>query len=104
MGYLSIDGGAMACPTGTGEECVPFSAFDLGAEVDPEHALDLIEQSEAVNAMLLEVVQRPEISGFYSQRFNPVLGLRDKSISVRGKPARDVLWYWYPRITGSLPE
>jgi hypothetical protein len=26
--------------------------------------------------------------------------LQDKSASVHGKPAADILWYWFPRLLG----
>ncbi|MGD8759138.1 MAG: hypothetical protein PVJ07_02675 [Anaerolineales bacterium] len=102
--YLSLDGGAGACPPLPEDECRPASDFDLGANPDPELTLDLHEQAKAINAVLLEISARPEVLGIYVRRYNATVALHDMSASVNGKPARDVLWYWYPRLMGALQE
>ena len=56
--------------------------------------------SAAINAVLLAAYGRETISGFYVAGFHPAVALQDKSTSVRGKPAQQMLGYWYPRITG----
>jgi hypothetical protein len=99
--YLSLDGSAMACapyPDGT---CRPPESFDLGAVVDPDLTLDLEEQARAFNAVIAEAYARPEIEGLYARRYNPEAALHDLSASINGKPAQDVLWYWFGRITES---
>ena len=98
--YLSITNSASACAPAPDETCRPNAAFDEGAVVDPDLAVNLDAQAQAFNAMLLEASKRPEITGFYARGYNPIVALQDKSASVNGKPARDVLWYWYPRLTG----
>lgn len=98
--YLSVDGAATACVPRPDGSCRPPEDFDLGAVVDVDLPVDLEEQARAVNAVLLEAYARPEITGFYTRRYNPLAALKDKSASVNGKPARDVLWYWYTRIRG----
>jgi hypothetical protein len=98
--YLSIDGGATACAPRPDGSCRDDAEFDGGAIVDPDLAVDLQEQAQALNAVLLEAVKRPGIQGFYARRYNPVVALQDKSASIHGKPARDVLWFWYQRLTG----
>jgi hypothetical protein len=35
-----------------------------------------------------------------SRGYYPPAALRDKSASVHGKPAADILWYWFPRMLG----
>ncbi|MBE0696790.1 MAG: hypothetical protein IH586_07695 [Anaerolineaceae bacterium] len=64
--------------------------------------LDLNAQAEAYTATLAVISQRSWIAGFYSAGYYPPVGLTDLSISIHGKPASDVLWYWYPRLTGTL--
>jgi len=98
--YLSIDGGATACTPRPDGSCRASSEFDSGAIVDPDLKVDLGEQAQAMNAVLMEATQRPAIQGFFARRYNPVVALQDKSASVHGKPASDVLWYWYQRLTG----
>jgi hypothetical protein len=98
--YLSIDGGATACAPRPDGSCRDSSEFDDGAIVDPDLPVDLTEQAQAMNAVLLEAAKRPAVRGFYARRYNPAVTLQDKSASVHGKPAHDVLWYWYQRLTG----
>lgn len=98
--YLSIDGSASACIPAEDGGCMPPTAFDLGADVNGSPNLDLAQQSDAINAVLLEAYARPEITGFYVRRYNPLLPLRDKSASINGKSAKEVLRYWYPLLTG----
>lgn len=96
----SAEAGSLGCVPLSDGSCQPASAFDLGAEVDSEVAVDMVEQAEAINALLLQSSYRDGVHGFIVARYNPAVWLRDKSASVGGKPARDVLWYWYPRLTG----
>jgi hypothetical protein len=98
--YLSVAGGATACAKAPDGSCRPPTAFDQGAMVDQDLELDLTGQAEAINAVLLEAYTRPTVKGFYLRGYNPTAALHDKSASVNGKPACDVLWYWYPYITG----
>jgi hypothetical protein len=98
--YLSISGSATGCPQAPDQSCRPAEAFAQGAAVDPDLKVDLPGQAAAYNAMLLATASRQEIIGFFSSGYNPAVALQDKSASVNGKPARDVLWYWYPRLTG----
>jgi hypothetical protein len=98
--YLSIDGGATGCPPGPQAECLPAADFELGRDPNPAAAVDLLEQAEALNAVLAEAVARDRITGFYVRGYNPVVSLEDKSASVSGKPAAGVLSFWYARILG----
>jgi hypothetical protein len=99
--YLSVGTSATACAMAPDGSCRPPHRFDQGALVDPDLQLDMEGQAYAVNAVLLEAFARAEIVGFYSRGYNPVVVLHDMSASVNGKPASDVLWYWYPRINSS---
>ncbi|MBF8255962.1 MAG: hypothetical protein HW375_869 [Anaerolineales bacterium] len=98
--YLSIDGGATACAAMADGSCRPPQSFDAGADPEPDLALDLAEQSDALNAVILAAYARDEIQGFYARRYYPPVALHDKSASVNGKPAGQMLGYWYSEITG----
>jgi hypothetical protein len=97
--YLSVGVSASACAKAPDGSCRPPTVFDQGAIVDQDLSPDLEGQADVINAVILETYARPEIRGFYIRGYNPVVALQDKSASVNGKPARDVLWYWYPRLT-----
>jgi hypothetical protein len=99
--YLSVDGGATACSPAPDQNCRRASEFDNGSVVDPELPVDLEEQVAAINASLLEAYGHAEIVGFYVRRYNPAVSLQDKSASVNGKPAFELLKYWYPRLVGT---
>lgn len=100
IAYASVDGGARACPAAPDGSCRNASEFDLGAVVDPDLAVDLPSQAQAFNAMLLEAAGRQAITGFYASGDYPIAALLDKSVSPYGKPAQDVLTYWYLKLTG----
>lgn len=96
--YLSVDGGATGCAAMADGSCRPPAAFDAGADPEPDLALDLAEQSDALNAVILAAYARDEIQGFYARRYYPPVALHDKSASVNGKPAGQMLGYWYSKI------
>jgi hypothetical protein len=53
-------------------------------------------------AVLNALNSRPYVGGVISRGFYPPTLLQDKSASVHGKPAADLLWYWFPRLTGAI--
>jgi hypothetical protein len=81
--YASVQGGATSCPPAPDGSCRPVS---------------FQEQTNAINAVFLATHDRSSIQGFFIQGFNPTAILWDKSSSIYGKPAEDVLRYWYPRL------
>jgi hypothetical protein len=98
--YLSVGVSATACAMAPDGSCRPSNQFDQGALIDPDLSSDMEGQAQAINAVLLEAFARPEIIGFYVHGYNPMVVLHDMSASVNGKPASDVIRYWYPRING----
>jgi hypothetical protein len=98
--YASVEGGVSNCPAAPDGSCRAASAFDRGAVVDPDLAVDLTAQAQAYNALLLEANGRAAISGFYASADYPIVSLLDKSTSPYGKPAQDVLTFWYQKLTG----
>jgi hypothetical protein len=57
--------------------------------------LDLQEQVDLYNATMQAVNSRSWINGVISGGFFSPAVLQDKSSSIHGKPASDVVWYWY---------
>jgi len=98
--YLSVDGGAAGCAPSADRSCRPPESFDAGADPDPDLAVDLEEQSQALNAVILAAYARETVQGFYARRYYPPVALHDKSASVNGKPASQMLAYWFTRISG----
>lgn len=95
--YPSVDGGVTQCVRQSDGACAPVNAFSPDA---PQNgfALDLAEQADVYNGLLIAVAGRPYIMGFSANGYNPQVALRDQSLSVRGKPAEDVLTAWYARL------
>ncbi|MGD8604827.1 MAG: hypothetical protein PVF49_09690, partial [Anaerolineales bacterium] len=102
--YLSVQGGASGCALAPDGSCRAPADFDLGQQVDPDLAVNLEEQAQAINAVLLEAYSRDRIQGLYLRRFNLLAALQDKSASVYGKPAGDIAWYWFAQLTSSPTE
>lgn len=65
--------------------------------------IDLNLQAKIYNAAVMTSASRDWIKGFVSRDYQPVTSLQDSSSSVRGKPAADVLWYWY-RFIGNISQ
>ena len=65
-------------------------------------AVDLEAQTDVYEALLNAVNSRPYVDGIISRGFYPPTLLKDKSASIHGKPAADLLWYWFPRLTGAI--
>lgn len=101
--YPSIQGMLDGCVE-SGEECLPNSSFNNPAIQYPNATLDLKAQADLYTAVLNVINQRPWITGFYSAGYYPPVSLLDYSVSIHGKPASDVLWYWYPRLTGTASQ
>jgi len=88
--YPSVDNATSAS--------LPASAlFQPGGTQAP---VNLQAQTDVYQALLLAVNERAWIGGFVSRGYYPPAVLQDASASVHGKPAADLLWYWYPRLLG----
>ena len=64
---------------------------------------DLGLQARLYNAAMISFSTRDYISGFFSRGFYPYLEVQDASSSVYGKPAGDVLWFWYHFLLNKSP-
>jgi hypothetical protein len=58
------------------------------------------QQFDIYDAMFNAINARSWVSGIVSRGFFAPVTLQDKSASVYGKSAADLLWYWYPRMLG----
>ena len=93
IAYPSADNAASAS--------LPVSAlFQPGSMQAP---VNLQAQSDLYQALLMAVNERNWVGGFVSRGYYPPVGLQDATASIHGKPAADVLWYWFPRFLGITP-
>ncbi len=64
---------------------------------------DLQSQLDIYNAAFATFNSYSWIGGIFSRGYYPPVALQDTSASVHGKPASDVLWYWFPKILSLQP-
>ncbi len=98
LAYPSADGAATSCVRvdGTCQNLERLRANDPSLGV----AVDLNEQADIYDAALTAINPRTWVAGLVSRGYFPAATLQDFSPSVHGKPAGDVLWYWFPRLLG----
>jgi hypothetical protein len=100
LGYPSIDQAATGCIAIQGGTCLDYDLLDPANQDITELNLNLQEQARAYNAVLSAINDRFWINGVISTGYYPPAILRDKSISIHGKPAGGVLWYWSSQFLG----
>jgi hypothetical protein len=90
VAYPSVDNAASAS--------LPASAlFQPGSTLAP---VNLQAQTDVYQALLMAVNERAWVNGFISRGYYLPAALQDGSASIHGKPAANVLWYWFPRFLG----
>ena len=97
--YPSANGSASSCIQLT-DRCLPFDLLNQPVPELPEVQLDLQEQVDIYSAAMNAIIARLWITGVVSRGYYPPAALQDTSASIHGKPASDVLWYWFPKILG----
>ena len=100
IAYPSAQGGSTGCLPGLESGCLDLGLLSPPNPDIPNIGLDLADQERAYNAMFLAIKDRPWIGGVISSGYYPPAVLQDKSISVHGKPARGVLWFWFGKFLG----
>jgi hypothetical protein len=98
--YPSAQGAATGCVPAGGGGCLDWTGLSRPYPDISSAGLDLKGQADLYQSMFQAVNQREWVGGFISRGYYPPLPLMDKSSSVRGKPAADLIWYWFPRMTG----
>ena len=89
--YPSTNNAASEPLTGSG-------LFQPGAQAP----VNLQSQADVYQALMMAVNERAWLGGFVSRGYYPCAALQDASASIHGKPAEDVLWYWYGRMVGAV--
>jgi hypothetical protein len=98
--YPSATGATRAClPTNTAS-CLTWTALSQPNADLPEIGVNLQLQADIYEALFAAVNTRPWVSGVVARGYYPPTLLQDKSASTHGKPAQDVIWYWYQRFLG----
>ena len=102
LAFPSADGGVTNCLKSENPEiyCLPMEFL---SPLNPDNTtinLDLQEQVDLYNGFLAAVNERQWVSGIISEGFFPPIGLEDKSTSIHGKPALEIVRYWFSHFLG----
>lgn len=102
VAYASADGASTACLPDSDGDCLKVDTLARPKPDIPNIQIDLQEQADIYEALLKAVNERGWISGFVTRSYYPPAALRDKSASIHGKPAQNVIAYWFPRLLGVI--
>jgi len=101
LSYPSSTYSATGCiPDGIGG-CLYWTALNRPNADVSTVTLDLQQHFDIYDAMFNAVNARTWINGLVSRGYFAPVALQDKSASIHGKPAADLLWYWFPRLLGN---
>jgi hypothetical protein len=100
IAYPSVNGAAKGCIL-SGEACLPQTVFEQAGLDLPALTQNLAEQADIYNAVFEALNQNDWINGIVASGYYPAVSLQDKSNSIRGKPAADVVWFWFSHFLGA---
>jgi hypothetical protein len=99
LGYPSASGALAGCVIDPSQpetgECIKPDLLERPSPGLGGLEIDLVAQAQAYQAVLQAINDRPWIEGIVCRGYNPVVALQDYSISTRGKPAFDILKFWF---------
>jgi len=100
LDYPSTKGAEIGCVV-IEDECLGFDFANqlFGKQLNVAE-MDLQVQNDVYMAALSAINENDWVSGIISKGYNVQVSSLDSSSSVRGKPAGDLLWYWYPSFMG----
>lgn len=102
LSYPSSNFSATGCIPNGSNGCYDWSMLNRpNADISTVNT-DLQQQFDIYDAMFNAVNARSWVSGFVSRGYFGPVALLDKSASIHGKPAADLLWYWFPRLLGNI--
>ena len=102
IAYTSTNKSASGCLSDGRGGCMHWTELNPPNPDVTSLSLNLSRQSDIYEAMLMAVNERQWVGGIVSRGYYPPTILQDKSASIHGKPAADVVWYWYPRLLGTI--
>jgi len=102
LDYPSAQGAATGCVPAGVSGCLDWKSLSRPLGDISTVALDINGQADLYQAMLQAINQRDWVGGFISRGYYLPEPLMDKSSSTHGKKAADFLWYWFPRMMGTV--
>ena len=98
IAFPSAKGAASGCIISS-DACLPPIVFTQGGLDIPSVEIDVRGQAEIYNAILQAVSTNDWLTGVFSVGFYPPVKIADQSLSVYGKPAADVTWFWFSNFS-----
>ena len=98
IAYPSVSGWQSDCLEEEEQPCYQLDDFFLPAPDIAGLESGFAEQAAAYQAMLSTATTKEWISGVISTGYYSQAVLHDKSISVHGKPAEELLWRWFEAL------
>jgi hypothetical protein len=95
LAYPSIQGGTTSCLADPMADCINPQSLDYPAPDLPLYEVDLDIQARAYNAMLAAINKYTWVNGVTTRGYYVPTILHDKSTSIHGKPAEEVLSAWF---------
>ena len=100
--YSSASYSATGCIPNGNNGCLDWTLLNRpNADINSIN-MDLQQQVDIYDAMFNAINARAWVSGFVSRDYYAPVAMQDKSASIHGKPASDLLWYWFPRLLGNI--
>ena len=98
IAYPSVAGWQFECSDQENQGC-----YDLADLSDPAPDIEGLEpgyaeQAAAYQVMISSATSKEWVSGVISRGYYSQAILHDKSISIHGKPAEDLLWRWFEAL------
>ncbi len=93
--YPSVSGWNPDCSSDIDGHCYPISTFSSPAPIVMEYDTGFSEQALAYQVYLSTAPRKSWVSGIISQGYYAPAVLHDKSISIHGKPAENLLQEWF---------
>ncbi|HQU37402.1 MAG TPA: hypothetical protein PLR65_12530, partial [Anaerolineales bacterium] len=100
LSYPSATNSATGCIPSASGTCLDWTALSRPNADLATVNIDLQQQVDIYDAIFNALNARSWVSGVVSRGDLPPVEVQDESASVHGKPERDVLWYWFPRLLG----
>lgn len=102
LSYPSASNSSTGCIMNGSGGCLDWTALNRPNSDIAAVNLDLQQQADIYEAIFNALNNRTWVSGLVSRGYFAPAELQDKSASVHGKPADDLLWYWFPRLLGNI--
>ncbi len=100
ISYPSITNAAMGCINLASGGCLNYDLLAPPNPDIPSLELNLQDQATTYNAVLTAINDQIWVAGFFSMGYYPPTQLQDKSLSINGKPAAGVVWFWSKAFLG----